>query len=264
METIAVEIGATQIRIESGDPAFSGILRQRYGTFIGGKCDNPISLRVEVVTGSTDDSGGDGDLTVTNRAGVWTIARGDCQATYDASRRSGSVRQTANPWSIDALIRIVHSLELAAAGGFLIHAASAIRNKRAFIFAGPSGAGKTTISRLAPESVDLLTDEISYVRESRGRFHAWGTPFAGELGTPGLNTSAPIECLYFLEHAPKNCVSRLDGSEALRGLMKNILFFASDPNLVRMVFETAAVFLEKTDVYRLSFTPDTAVWSLIE
>ena len=63
------------------------------------------------------------------------------------------------------MLRIVHTLVLARQGGFLLHSASAIRNGKAFLFAGVSEAGKTTISRLAPPDATLLTDEISYVRK---------------------------------------------------------------------------------------------------
>jgi hypothetical protein len=194
---------------------------------------------------------------------VWDIRRGDFRATYDPLRRHGTVRQTANPWSIDTLIRIVHSLELAAAGGFLLHAASAIRNGKAYIFTGQSGAGKTTISRLAPSEAELLTDEISYIRGDSGGFRAWGTPFAGELGTPGPNVSAPVAALYFLEHGPQNRIDRLPPAAALRALMKNILFFADDARLVSGVFETAHRFLAETEAFRLAFVPDAGVWSHI-
>ena len=63
---------------------------------------------------------------------------------------AGIFVQSANPYSIDAALRIIHSLILARQGGLLVHAASAVRNGKAFLFAGVSGAGKTTISRLAP------------------------------------------------------------------------------------------------------------------
>ncbi len=168
----------------------------------------------------------------------------------------------SGPWSV--AIRIVHSLELAKTRGFLVHAASAIRNGRAFIFAGASGAGKTTISRLAPPSATLLTDEISYVRASGNEFLAWGTPFAGELGTPGANVSAPIAALYFLEHGPENRITRLGKAAALRSLLKNILFFADDTELIAGIFQTAHEFLESVEVFRLAFLPDTRVWSMIE
>jgi hypothetical protein len=97
----------------------------------------------------------------------WVMERGDFRAEWDPERRRGWVRQSPNPYSIDSVIRILHSLFLAREGGFLVHAASAIRNGRAFLFAGLSGAGKTTLCRMAPPDVVLLTDEISYVRPFR-------------------------------------------------------------------------------------------------
>ena len=126
------------------------------------------------------------------------IERGDFCAELDARSRRGWVRQSPNPYSIDAVLRIVHSLVLAEEGGFLVHAASAVRNGRAFLFAGVSGAGKTTISRLAPPDATLLTDEISYLRRSGSGYHAYGTPFAGELARVGKNVRAPLAALYLL------------------------------------------------------------------
>ena len=102
-------------------------------------------------------------------SGRWVMERGDFHAEWDPERRQGWVRQTANPNAIDGVLRILHSLILALEGGFLVHAASAVRNGRAFVFAGVSGAGKTTISGLAPPDVVLLTDENSYVREVRSQ-----------------------------------------------------------------------------------------------
>jgi ABC-type iron transport system FetAB ATPase subunit len=72
------------------------------------------------------------------------------------------------------VLRILHTLLLAAEGGFLVHAASAVRNGRAFLFAGLSGAGKTTIAGLAPPDATLLTDEISYVRKLDDHYYAFG------------------------------------------------------------------------------------------
>ncbi len=96
------------------------------------------------------------------------MRRGDFRAHWDPSAGRGHIRQSANPYSIDSVLRIVHTLILAREGGFLLHSAGAIRNGRAFLFSGVSGAGKTTISRLAPPDVTLLTDEVSYIRRNEG------------------------------------------------------------------------------------------------
>ncbi len=231
-------------------------------------------LEVELLP---EGSGGaEEDVRVRREGGRWVITRGDFRAEYDPEARRGQVRQTANPYAIDSVLRIVHTLVLAEEGGFLLHAASAIRNGKAFLFSGRSEAGKTTISRLAPQDVVLLTDEISYVREEnpqhkghKGRheghkgYVAFGTPFAGELAKVGDNVSAPVAALYFLEKAAENRMEPLGTAEALFRLMQNVLFFAEDATLVRQVFEAAGEFALNVPAYRLAFVPDPRVWELI-
>jgi len=157
----------------------------------------------------------------------------------------------------------VHSLIQAPQGGFLLHGASAIRNGRAFLFSGLSGAGKTTISRLAPPDATLLTDEISYIRRDRDGYEACGTPFAGELARVGENRRAPVEHLFFLAQGPENRIDPIPTPDALRMLLRNILFFADDSNLVEMVFRSACEFLGRVPASRLTFLPDERVWELI-
>jgi hypothetical protein len=173
------------------------------------------------------------------------------------------VRQTANPYSIDAVLRILHSLILAGEGGFLIHAASAVKNGRAFIFAGVSGAGKTTISRLAPPDVAVLTDEISYVRPGRHGYEAFGTPFAGELARIGANLRAQLAAVYLLVQGRENKVEPVSEPEALQAFLRNVLFFAQDQELVEKLFQNAFDFVSLVPIYRLTFVPDSSVWGMI-
>jgi len=172
--------------------------------------------------------------------------------------------ESLSPYAIDSVLRIVHTLIQAKEGGFLLHGASAIRNGRAFVFSGVSGAGKTTISRLAPADSVLLTDEISYIRREGDSYCACGTPFAGELARLGANEAAPIERLYFLAKGPKNNIDPIDTGDALRMLLRNILFFADDEDLVKMVFRSACEFLGRVPAFRLTFYPDERVWDLIQ
>jgi hypothetical protein len=160
-------------------------------------------------------------------------------------------------------LRIVHTLVLARQGGFLLHSASAIRNGKAFLFAGVSGAGKTTISRLAPADAILLTDEISYVRKRDDQYVAFGTPFTGELAKLGENVSAPIAVLYLLAQGPSNRIETVAEGEAVRSLLANLLFFAEDAELVQAVFHSAIEFVSRVPVSRLTFVPDSRVWELI-
>lgn len=205
----------------------------------------------------------DEDLTVTLTAGRWRLRRGDFSAEWHPATRRGRVRQAAYPYAIDSVMRVLHSLVLAETGGFLLHAASAIRNGRAFLFSGVSEAGKTTISRLAPPDVALLSDEISYVRPGADGYRAFGTPFAGELGVPGENIAAPITALYFLAKGREHRIRPLSTATAAQRLLRNILFFADDRALVERLFQTACDFVARVHTCELAFRPEAEVWELI-
>lgn len=205
----------------------------------------------------------DDGLKVTLVRGDWLLRRGDFRALWNPNARRGYIRQANNPYACDSLLRIVHTLVLANQGGFLVHAASAIRGSKAFLFSGVSGAGKTTISRLAPPDVTLLTDEISYVRREGDQYLAFGTPFAGELGKPGENRSAPIAGFFLLAKGPQNRIEPVHHTEGIQRLLRNILFFADDPALVELVFQSACEFAKSVPIKRLVFFPDQRVWDLI-
>lgn len=258
---VSVEIGATPVRIRTSDPAFLKLLQERYCGFVELGATPEYELEVELHPPSPN--GNDDDVEVSREQGLWMIRRGDFRAEWDPQSRRGRVRQSANPYSIDTVLRILHTLYLAQEGGFLVHAASVIRNGRAFLFSGVSGAGKTTISRLLPPDATLLTDEISYVRRRGNAYWAFGTPFAGKLARLGTNVSAPIAALFFLTKGPENRLEPVGAAGAAHALLRNILFFARDPELVRKIFQSACDFVHRVPVSRLVFTPDPSVWEMI-
>src|SRR5437870_5688355 len=259
--TAAIAIGGVAVQVNASDPDFVRMLEERYAGFIGSGQEPDYEFDIELAAPADADP--DADVGVFREGRTWHLERGDFRAQWDPALRRGRIRQSANPYSIDAVLRIVHSLVLAGQGGMLVHAASGVRNGRAFLFAGVSGAGKTTISRLAPSDATLLSDEISYVRRERDSYLSCGTPFAGELARVGENKSAALRALFFLDKGPENRIEPLESGEAVRLLLRNILFFAEDEELVRLVFQSACEFVERVPVSRLTFVPDQRVWDLI-
>ncbi|MGA3035085.1 MAG: hypothetical protein ABSD70_17500 [Terracidiphilus sp.] len=258
---VVIEIGGFPIEVQTTSAEFERILMGRYRDYVRPGRASQFALRVEVITPGSFDPDADAEVWLEDRE--WRMERGDFRARWNPEERCGQVSQTANPYSIDSVLRIVHTLMLAPEGGFLLHASSAVRNGKAFLFSGVSEAGKTTMARLAPPDVALLTDEASYVRKVDGRYFAFGTPFAGELGEPGKNISAPIEAVYLLHKAPENSIQEIDPAIAVQRLLRNILFFAHEPEMVRQVFEAALAFVAAVPVRQLSFFPDQRVWELI-
>ncbi len=260
-EAVSIEIGGMAISLRTQDPSFHRLIENRYTGFVGTSPDSHLKFDIDLREPS--DSSGDDDLEVKIENGEWRLEWGDLQARWNPETSRGRIRQSCNPYAIDCVLRIVHSLVLARQGGFLVHAASAIRGGKAFLFSGVSGAGKTTISRLAPPDATLLTDEISYVRREGNRYIACGTPFAGELARVGENCSAPLSAFFLLEKGLRNRIEPIGPSEAIQRLLRNILFFAHDPELVKLVFQSACEFASLVPIRRLVFVPDQRVWDII-
>jgi hypothetical protein len=262
-DQLAVEIGGKPILLRTQDAAFRDLLKKRYAGFVRPSGRTGFTFDVDVIRPERLVSETE-ELEVWQAEGIWHLERGDFRAHWDPRVGRGRILQALSPYAIDSVLRIVHTLIQAPEGGFLLHGASAIRNGRAFLFSGISGAGKTTISRLAPPDSTLLTDEISYVRRDGEGYRACGTPFAGELARLGENAAAPIARLFFLAKGPENRIDPIETPDALRMLLRNILFFADDSELVKMVFRSACEFLARVPAFRLTFYPDERVWDLIQ
>jgi hypothetical protein len=258
--SVTVEIGAIPILLQPNDPKFCEVLEARYAGFTNPDSHPACHFEIQL---DAKGRASDEDARVTRRGSVWTFQRGDFRASWDARARRGRIRQCPNPYSIDTVLRITHSLVLAEEGGFLVHAASAIRGRRAFLFAGVSGAGKTTMARLTPPDATVLTDEISYVRRVGNSYQAYGTPFAGELARVGANTSAPLETLYLLVQGPETRIVPVSKIDAARALMRHILFFAEEKEMVARVLDSVLEFVSHVEVAQLVFTPDARAWELI-
>jgi hypothetical protein len=284
-----VEIGGVPIALRTSSRRFARMVEERYAGFVTRNeiGSGTIQFDIELLPGAgaanrNDEEQADAlkadrlhevdlheddlqedDLEVTFESGLWRMCRGDFSAEWDPVSGEGRIRQAMNPYSLDSVLRIVHSLVLARRGEFLVHAASAILSRRALLFAGVSGAGKTTISRLAPAHATLLTDEISYVRRGAKGYDAHGTPFAGELARLGTHCSAPLSAVYLLRQGRENRIEEIDPALATQALLRNILFFARDAELVQSIFEGACEFVERVPVRQLTFRKDASVWELL-
>ena len=261
LQVAVVEIGGLPVRLFTDNASFLEMARERYGSFLRPGNQAGIDLTIDLAPPGILSA--QEDVCVTRQSTRWRAERGDFHLDWDSESGQGVLRQSCNPYSLDTALRILHTLVLAKQGGFLLHAASAVRNGRAFLFFGASGAGKTTITRAAPADAVVLTDEISYVRRFGEGYAAYGTPFTGELAKLGENVSAPIAGLYHLVQAPHNRISPLGPGDAARALLESILFFAEDAELVKCVFQSACDIVSRVPVYRLDFMPDQRVWDLI-
>ena len=96
------------------------------------------------------------------------------------------------------------------------------------LFAGESGAGKSTIARLwhRNSNATVLNDDRIIVRRKDGRFFIYGSPWHGEFGDylESHFEAATLEKLFFLYHAPENKAESISAKTAF-----NLLYPALFP-----------------------------------
>ena len=255
---IAVDIGGFEFHYVSDDGRLQAMLRDRYRNFLTTPRSPSATLVLEVAPQALAPVA---DLDVQPAGESWRIARADFMADWHPGTRTAHVRQSLNPFSTDSVTRIVCSFLLSDAPGFLLHASSLVWNDRAYVFCGPSGAGKTTMTRLAPPGARLLTDEISCVRKVDGVWTAYGTPFAGELSTSGEHISAPIAALFRLSHGDDHRIDALPGGDAVRAIMRNVLLFGHEPASHARALDAVCEFAAAVPTARLTFRPEPSVWA---
>ena len=108
---------------------------------------------------------------------------------------------------------------------FLVHSCGVEKDGRAFLFAGRSGSGKSTIGmKLLARGERVLGDDMIPVSRGEAGWQAHASPMGGDIPRPLLaNTSAPLEAVYFLEHSGENICRRLDTTQALASLMSSVV-----------------------------------------
>jgi len=265
VDEVRLGIAGLHTGILTRDPEVARIVRARYKGFLsaGTPADTPgwrIEMKAEPSPTLTDDV----VVRPDSRPARFQVTRGDLAGTVDLGQRRGTVSLAQpNEFSIDSFLRIVYSLALVDAHGLVVHAASLIRNGRAFLFCGRSGSGKTTIARLSRDAT-LLSDELSIVRITERRARCYGTPFWGDLARAGADRAASLHAIYFLHHGSRHAVEAVRPRQALERLLPNVLFFAREADLTARVLGIAADLVEAVPCFDLSFRLDAGFWEVID
>lgn len=152
--------------------------------------------------------------------------------------------------------------------GTFIHACGVDDGNKGYIFAGPSGYGKSTIGKLSlPRTI--LCDEMVLLKKDDGPGKTvFGTPYVGE--SKGLNRGVRCRGIYFIEQSIENAllpIRRMSAAINLikEGIMGNFLSLEGVRNVVSYGTFLPLVLdlLAGIPCYRLRFKKDNSFWRLI-
>ena len=107
-------------------------------------------------------------------------------------------------------------------GSMLIHSSAVCVDGKAYLFAAPSGTGKSTHARLWREMLGdravMVNDDKPFILRSENVFYVCGSPWNGKHGL-GNPIQAPLAGICLLHQAEKNTISKLTAVQALPGVM---------------------------------------------
>jgi hypothetical protein len=168
-------------------------------------------------------------------------------------------------------LRVLTAYRLLEQGGAMLHSAGVTDGASAWLLLGPSGAGKTTSSRLCLErGARVLSDDLNAVLPSAGHHHpgppllAW-LPFAGDLGErPRGLPSLPLAAVLRLVQGTEDRLRPISRAAALAGLVAAAPIVNRDPWRREALFATLDRLARSVPAYELTFSLDGGLWDLLK
>jgi hypothetical protein len=144
--------------------------------------------------------------------------------------------------------------------GILVHACGVSDCGHGLLFAGVSGAGKSTIANLWKDKKDatVFSDDRVVIRKIDGRFWMYGTPWHGdaELCSP---EKVLLERIFFLNHARENKVEGIKGVDAASKLLVCSFPTFWDKKGMESTLGFIDELVREVPCYRFNFLPDKRI-----
>lgn len=142
--------------------------------------------------------------------------------------------------------------------GLMLHASSAVIDDKAFLFAGESGKGKSTIVKKL--NCRILANDRSILRFINGSPKVFCSPFYEQDAFKKSVDSFPLSVIFLLERRKVNRIkiALLEKDEAIFKLTPQIVFRDDSPKLsfsrqTKLAFVTVEKLVKKTTMYTLSY-----------
>jgi hypothetical protein len=146
--------------------------------------------------------------------------------------------------------------------GLLVHSSCVVEHGTAHLFAGHSGAGKSTVAMLSKPR-NLLSDEATILKISEDGVTIYDSPFRSELKPLNLQESYPLKSMQLLSQALINKRITLHKADALIQLIDKVFYWPYCAEETTRIINLLKLLVEKVPIYELHFQKDNTFWELI-
>jgi hypothetical protein len=199
---------------------------------------------------------------INKEAGKVTFRRADYLLEADSDYKHANLTVYDELALEHALINWYSSYVVYHNWGLIIHSSCVMDGGKAHIFAGQSGAGKSTAAKLSHPR-ELLSDEATLVKITPGSILVYNSPFRSELEMTGNRQSSPLTSVNLLVQAVQNQRMIIRKSNGFLQLMDKVFYWAHDPDETRRIIRLMKILTDTVPVYELHFQKNNSFWELI-
>ena len=262
MSAFYARIGDHTVRVELDSDRFVPFFLRSYPLLPRPDRSSDLTLRV------SDGYGGPFagyEVDVREEADATSYLRADYTASLAEGGSAATLRVFDELALKHALMNVYSAYLMKLGWGLLLHASCVSDRGGAHLFAGRSGAGKSTAASLSlPRPV--LSDEAALVKidpdsEEVVVFHS---PFRSELESDDpARAGVPLRSVLLLRQAVCNRKAPLSKSDALLRLMELVFCWRRGPEESARALSLLGRLVDRVPAYELHFRKDDSFWELI-
>ena len=197
------------------------------------------------------------DLTI-QATGACDFVRGLCRdyICLGTPRLTVKLTQTDPAAQSIELLRLIND-RLLEQDTFLMHCSALALDGDGYLFAAPSGTGKSTHAamwrRVFGDRVTMINDDKPFIAVKPDGIYVFGSPWSGKHNL-STNTSARVKALCFLQRGEQDRITKIEPQQALDVIFDQLPRYASAEHTVKLL-ELVDKLLTTTPLYRLECTP---------
>ncbi len=170
----------------------------------------------------------------------------------------------ANPLSwLEHFLRVAFAVVALQNKSTVFHGAGIIENEEGYIFFGPSGVGKTTVTNFSKPRF-VLGDDLLVLQQKNGSANVSACPFNSEKnGFQLTNTTARIRACFRLIQDTRTYALKMKPVNAVFELLNSVRPLSNHSIGSETALEFCTSLANRIPCYELHFTKDNSFWRTI-
>ncbi|MEI7026103.1 hypothetical protein [Paenibacillus sp. y28] len=261
MKTYDVRIAEHEVRFETSSEWVMKYVQEKYsaGAAAAPAAAPHMTIRIEEGYGVPFVSF---DLDIRSGAEQMMYTRADYRITAASDYTEALIEVHDDLALKHAMLNLYSAFIIHHEWGLLIHSSCLADKGRAFLFAGHSGAGKSTVALLSrPRPV--LSDEATIVKLSPGEALIYDSPFRSDSEWASHAGAYPLAGIQLLRQAQQNRRTSVGKLNGMVELMNRVFYWKQHPEETKKVLRLCMQLAQRVPVYELYFQKNNTFWEVV-